>query len=95
MKSSRIRTTVGAASAVVAIGLIGAPIAAADEDVAVTTATIGQQAKLVNGDVVQGWTITGLKPSSDAIPYLRRAHFGRPPRPMRPSRAPSSQWSRI
>ena len=34
-----------------------------------TTATIGQQAKLVNGDVVQGWTITGLKPSSDAIPY--------------------------
>ncbi len=49
------------------MALMGAPSAAADENAAVTTATIGQRAELVNGDVVQGWT--GLKPSSDSIPY--------------------------
>ena len=67
MKTNKIRTTVVAASAVVAIGFLGAPISAADD--AATTATIGQQAKLVTGDIVQGWTISGLKPSADVIPY--------------------------
>jgi hypothetical protein len=35
----------------------------------VTTTTVGTQAKLVDGNVVQGWTISDLRPSSDAIPY--------------------------
>ncbi|MCV7418964.1 DUF1942 domain-containing protein [Mycobacterium yunnanensis] len=48
------------------IGVIGAPIAAADE---LTTTTIGNEARLTNGDVVQGWTISNLKPSTDTIPY--------------------------
>ncbi len=41
------------------------------DDTTVTT-TIGQQAELVNGAIVQGWTINGLKPSSDVIPYSAR-----------------------
>lgn len=69
MKTKSIKTVVMAASAVVAIGLTGAPSAFADDESAVTTTTIGQQAKLANGDVVQAWTVTGLKPSTDEIPY--------------------------
>ena len=42
------------------------PVAAADD---LTTTTIGNEARLTNGSVVQGWTITNLKPSTDAIPY--------------------------
>ncbi len=73
MKSQRIRTTVVAASAAVAIGLAGAPAAFADDEAGiVTSTTIGQQAELNSGDVVQAWTITGLKPSSDVIPYAPR-----------------------
>jgi hypothetical protein len=49
-----------------AVGIIAAPISAAED---VTTTTIGNQAKLVDGSVVQGWTISDLRPSSDAIPY--------------------------
>jgi hypothetical protein len=30
---------------------------------------VGSQAKLVDGNVIQGWTISDLRPSSDAIPY--------------------------
>jgi hypothetical protein len=48
------------------VGILGAPIASADDP---STTTIGSQAKLVGGNVIQGWTITGLKTSSDAIPY--------------------------
>ncbi|TFV54352.1 DUF1942 domain-containing protein, partial [Mycobacterium sp. PS03-16] len=33
---------------------------------------LGQQADVVNGNVVQGWTVTGLKQSTDAIPYQVR-----------------------
>jgi uncharacterized protein DUF1942 len=55
-----------AAAAAGSLGMLGAPIAVAED---VTTTTIGSQAKLVDGSVVQGWTITNLKPSSDAIPY--------------------------
>ena len=59
-----------ATAATLAIGLMGAPSALADEEaVAPSTTTIGQQGKLVNGDVVQGWTITGLKPSADEVPF--------------------------
>ncbi len=49
-----------------AVGLITAPISAAED---VTTTTVGSQAKLVDGNVIQGWTISDLRPSSDAIPY--------------------------
>ena len=59
-----ITTTVMAAAATVSI--IGAPIASAED---VTTTTVGSQAKLVDGNVIQGWTISDLRPSSDAIPY--------------------------
>jgi hypothetical protein len=57
--------------AAAAAGLVYAPFAAADvaEPAAPSTQALGSQAKLVNGDVIQGWTISNLKPSSDAIPY--------------------------
>lgn len=42
------------------------PSAAADESV---IHTLGTAAPLVNGDVVQAWTIADLKPSRDTIPY--------------------------
>ena len=62
-------STVFAATA--AAGLVYAPFASADasEPVAPSTQSLGSQAKLVNGDVIQGWTISDLKPSSDAIPH--------------------------
>jgi hypothetical protein len=65
----KITSALAAAAAIAAagsVGIIGAPIAAADDT---STTTIGSQAKLVDGNVVQGWTITGLKTSSDPIPY--------------------------
>lgn len=65
----KITSALAAAAAIAAagsVGIIGAPIAAADDP---STTTIGSQAKLVDGNVVQGWTVTGLKTSSDAIPY--------------------------
>jgi hypothetical protein len=59
-------TTVMAAAATAgAVGLITAPISSAED---VTATTVGSQAKLVDGNVVQGWTISDLRPSSDAIP---------------------------
>lgn len=62
----RNRNLVAASAAVVCLGLVGAPVAVADDAV---VHTLGQPAELVNGDVVQAWTIKDLKPSSDAIPY--------------------------
>ena len=65
----KITSALAAAAAIAAagsVGIIGAPIAAADDP---STTTIGSQAKLIDGNVVQGWTITGLKTSSDPIPY--------------------------
>ncbi|OBB44638.1 MPT63 family protein [Mycobacterium sp. 852002-51961_SCH5331710] len=60
-------------------GFIGAPVAWAEPDATqpeatpagptVQTQALGSQGKLVDGDVIQGWTIANLKPSSDAIPY--------------------------
>ena len=49
-----------------AVGIIAAPVSAAED---VTTTSVGSQAKLVDGNVIQGWTIADLRPSSDAIPY--------------------------
>ena len=57
---------IGCSSDSRSVGLITAPISSAED---VTTTTVGSQAKLVDGNVVQGWTISGLRPSSDAIAY--------------------------
>lgn len=65
MKNSTICTGAASIALAMGMGLTGAPIAAAD----VTTTTLGNEARLVDGAVTQGWTVTGLKPSSDAIPY--------------------------
>lgn len=54
-----------AAAGAAALALAGAPLAGADADVK----HLGQPGELVNGTVVQHWTVTELKPSSDAIPY--------------------------
>ncbi|MCT7657821.1 MPT63 family protein [Mycobacterium deserti] len=53
-----------------AIGLMGAPLAAAEAGAAgVTTQNIGSAGKLVDGNVIQEWTVSDLKPSSDVIPH--------------------------
>lgn len=65
----KITNALAAAAAVAAagsVGFLGTPIAAADD---LTTTTIGNEAKLTNGNVVQGWTISNLKTSTDQIPY--------------------------
>jgi hypothetical protein len=65
----KITNGLAAAAAFVAagsVGLLGAPVAWADD---ASTTTLGSQAKLDDGNVVQGWTITNLKTSTDAIPY--------------------------
>lgn len=55
-------------------GIIGAPIVSADTIAPptppqITSTPLGSQVKLVDGAVVQGWTISDLKPSSDVIPH--------------------------
>ena len=66
-------TTKLAAATVAAAGAvsIGAPTASAD-DAAATTYKIGDQAKVADGAVVQGWTVSDLRTSTDAIPYQVR-----------------------
>lgn len=54
-----------ATATVATVGLACASTAAADAELQY----LGEQGELVNGDVVQGWTVTGLKPSTDVIPY--------------------------
>ncbi len=71
------------AAAAAALGVAGAPFASADPEVTY----LGQPGELVNGTVVQHWTVTGLKPSTDTIPYQPSARCGRPPPPTRPSPA--------
>ena len=69
MKFTTITAGFGAAAlaAAGAFAAFGAPIATADNQT--TTSQLGSQATLTNGDVVQGWTLSGLKVSTDAIPY--------------------------
>lgn len=65
-------TAMAAVAAVVTTGFVGiatASIAAADVAAAGITHPFGSQATVNTGDVVQGWTVSDLKPSSDAIPY--------------------------
>lgn len=54
-----------AAAAAAAATLATAAAASADAEVQY----LGQPGELVNGDIVQHWTVTDLKPSSDVIPY--------------------------
>lgn len=64
-------TTVLAATAATAGAIMAAPIAGAESGAPTGPAIheIGQQADLVNGPVVQGWTVTDLETSTDTIPY--------------------------
>ncbi len=55
-----------AVAASVYVGTISMPVAFADEPV---IHYLGSPAQLVNGDVVQAWTVSSLKPSTDSIPY--------------------------
>lgn len=48
------------------VSVLCAPVASADESL---IHTLGNAAEVTNGDVVQAWTIGGLMPSSDVIPY--------------------------
>jgi hypothetical protein len=62
-------TTITALAATVAtsgaVGIISTPIALAET----STQTIGSQGKLFDGNVIQAWTISNLKPSTDVIPH--------------------------
>ncbi|WP_046321328.1 DUF1942 domain-containing protein [Mycobacterium sp. UM_Kg1] len=63
-------TAMAAAGALAAAGAVTAATATADAgDAAPSTHPIGSQGTVKNGDVVQGWTVSDLRPSSDAIPY--------------------------
>ncbi len=65
----RFTNALAAAAAIAAAGAVvicAMPTAAADD---ATTTAVGNQARLTNGDVVQGWTISNLKASADQIPY--------------------------
>jgi hypothetical protein len=59
-----------AAAVAAASVLIGAPAASADT--AATVHEVGDRDDLVNGAVVQGWTITDLEVSMDSIPYAAK-----------------------
>ncbi len=58
--------TAAAAAAVGLATMVGAPLAAAGQT---STNWLGTQANIVDGPVVQGWTVSHLQPSTDAIPY--------------------------
>ena len=64
MKIKPALATFGAAAATAA-ALAGAPVASADAEVQ----WLGQPGELVNGNVIQHWTVSHLKPSTDVIPY--------------------------
>jgi hypothetical protein len=66
-------TAVAAAGALAAAGAVCAATASADAgDPAPSTHPIGTQGTVENGGVIQGWTVSDLRPSSDAIPYQAR-----------------------
>lgn len=54
-----------ATAAAAAVAMAAAPVASADTEVQ----WLGQPGELVNGSVVQHWTVSHLKPSTDVIPY--------------------------
>ncbi len=55
-----------AAAAAAALSVAAAPLASAED---IEIQSLGEPGELVDGDVIQHWTVTGLKPSTDAIPY--------------------------
>ena len=66
------KTVIATAATVATAGLAGiasASTASADQATDASGHALGSQATLVNGDVVQGRTVSDLKPSADAIPY--------------------------
>lgn len=65
MKITAITAALAATVAASGAVGIGAPIAFAET----STQTIGSEGKLVDGNVVQAWTISNLKPSTDVIPH--------------------------
>lgn len=73
MKISHLTITAAAALAISAAagttGIATAFAEAAQAAQAAQTNSLGSQAELENGDVVQAWTISDLKPSADPIPY--------------------------
>ncbi|WP_176562189.1 MPT63 family protein [Mycolicibacterium palauense] len=58
----------GLAAGAGTVVVVGAAPALA-EDSSATVTSIGSQAELVNGPVVQGWTVYELQPSTDTIAY--------------------------
>ena len=51
-----------------------ASVAYADEAAAVSNASLGSSANIVNGTNIQAWTVSNLKQSTDAIPYPGPRH---------------------
>ncbi|MCB0933123.1 MAG: MPT63 family protein [Mycobacterium sp.] len=68
MKQARFLTAAITTAAAGAAGLAGAAAAWA-EGVDPAVQPLGQQGEVVDGGSVQSWTVTGLQPSVDAIPY--------------------------
>lgn len=65
-----ITTAVAAVGALAAAGAVSVATAGADAgDVTATTHPLGTQGTVDNGGVIQGWTVSDLRPSTDAIPY--------------------------
>lgn len=60
----KIKAITSVFAATATAGIMCAPLAGATE-----TTTLGGQATLTDGAVVQGWTVTNLQPSSDVIPH--------------------------
>lgn len=65
MKNATFSAALATTAIAAALAAAGAPIAAAETQ----TTTLGSQADLHDGAVVQGWTVQDLKPSADVIPY--------------------------
>lgn len=66
MKNTATCTWMATATALAAVGVFCAPPALADDT---SVHTFGTSAQLINGDVAQAWTVSDLRPSTDAIPY--------------------------
>jgi hypothetical protein len=73
MNKARLLTAAITTAAAGAAGLAGAASAWADDaDAAMQppgVQQLGQQGQIANGASVEGWTVSGLQPSADPIPY--------------------------
>jgi len=69
----KIKAITTALAATVTTSIVGAPVVSADSSAPttpqITSTSLGSQAQLTDGAVVQAWTISDLKPSSDSIPH--------------------------